>query len=290
MRESKRKQFKGAVLQLGRQEIYATDEAMLRMAREERCPVFPVEGDFRPYKSKYFATDSMNDAKFFRMLGFETVHSIDVSDWEGADFIHDFNRPLPDDAPYLGKYAAVVDGGTLEHIFHVPNALKNIFELLAVGGRVLHQVPVDLFNHGFYNFGTCLFEDFYRTNNFDIDVCAVVATPYSPDPNGPARFVSASAGSQFVRSLSSDTFDGAEHLLFVVATKRADSTGDKIPTQGYYQDAFAKKENFGNNGLVEGDSLLKAAYGKVNTLPVVGNVARRLRNVYARSLVKWDKL
>jgi SAM-dependent methyltransferase len=290
MRESRRRQFTGSVLQLGKQEVWTTDDAMLRMAKKEACPLLTVKGDFKTQKSKFVDSDCMSDVKFFKTLGFSTVHSVDVNSWEGADIIHDLNLPFPPDSPHREKYDVIFDGGTLEHIFHVPNVLKNIYDLLAVGGRIIHQSPVDMFGHGFYNFSTCFFEDFYRANEFEINTCGVVSKPYGRDFNDESRYSAANFDSQFVRSLCEESFDKATHLIVFVATKRACSTGDRIPTQGYFQDAFDEKKNFGNSGLVEGDSLLKSIYGQLRSVPVVSSLARHLRNAYARSLVKWDKL
>ena len=52
---------------------------------------------------------------FLRLLGAEDVVSVDASDYEGASRILDLNEPVPADAE--GAFMAVVDAGSLEHVF-----------------------------------------------------------------------------------------------------------------------------------------------------------------------------
>lgn len=289
-RESKRKPFKGSVLQLGRQEIWSTEKAMLSIASKEGYDLVTVKGDYPLKKSKFVDFMCMDDVQFFKMLGFSSVHSLDVNDFEGADVLYDMNVPIPSESRHLNKYDVIFDGGTLEHVFHVPQFLKNVFDLLAVNGRIIHCSPVDMFNHGFYNFSPCLFEDFYGANNFEINTCWIVKKPYNTHFNGSWYYTVANRNSQFIRSLCADTLDKATHGLFFVATKLSTSTGNIIPTQGYYEDIFCQKENYGNNGLVAGNSPLKSAYTKLRSIPVVNSLARYFRDAYARSRVKWESV
>ena len=289
-RESKRSRFKGSLLQLGRQEIWSSKMAMLSIASKEQYDLVAVENQHPLKKSRFVNCMCMDDVQFFKMLGFSSVHSLDVNDFEGADVLYDMNIPIPFESIHFKKYDVIYDGGTLEHVFHVPNFLKNVFDLLAVNGRVIHYSPVDMFNHGFYNFSPCLFEDFYRANGFEINTCWIVKKSYNKHFNGHCCYTPANRNSQFIRSLCADTLDKATHCLFFVATKLSTSTGNKIPIQGYYEDVFCQKENFGNNGLVAGNSMLKSAYAKVSSVPVVNSLARFCRDLYARSQVKWKSI
>lgn len=90
-------------------------------------------------------------ADFLRLLGAEAVDAVDVSDYEGATVLHDLNEPLGDE--HKGRYTAVVDGGTLEHVFNVTVGLRNAMELVAEGGHLLLCNPANnLLGHGFYQF------------------------------------------------------------------------------------------------------------------------------------------
>src|SRR5262249_60472748 len=66
-------------------------------------------------------------------MGAKQVDALDASDFEGAAIVHDLNEPLP--AHLRSRYDAVIDSGTLEHIFNVPAACASIMDALKVGGH-----------------------------------------------------------------------------------------------------------------------------------------------------------
>ena len=103
-----------------------------------------------------------------KILGTEKVDSFDYSDYEGATHIHDFNEPIIDE--YKGKYSLVIDGGSLEHVFNFPVAIKNLMEMVSVGGTVISSVPVNnQSGHGFYQISPELFfRVFCEENGFEI--------------------------------------------------------------------------------------------------------------------------
>ena len=64
----------------------------------------------------------------------------------------------------------LLDSGTLEHVFHLPNALKSVVELAKVGGRVMLLSPSsNHFDHGFYMFSPTLFYDYFSANGLRIE-------------------------------------------------------------------------------------------------------------------------
>jgi hypothetical protein len=88
---------------------------------------------------------------FFAGLGAQTVDSLDASDFEGASMVHDLNQPIGTDQ--MGRYSVVVDGGTLEHIFDIPTALRSVLSMVAENGHFLSISPVNNeAGHGFYQF------------------------------------------------------------------------------------------------------------------------------------------
>ncbi|MDR2097165.1 MAG: class I SAM-dependent methyltransferase [Spirochaetaceae bacterium] len=87
--------------------------------------------------------------ELFRYFGAETVDSIDNSAYENATIIRDLNVPV--DNSLKNKYSCVWDGGTLEHIFNYPAALKNCMDMVEPGGYLVMQTPANnMFGHGFY--------------------------------------------------------------------------------------------------------------------------------------------
>ena len=63
-------------------------------------------------------------------------------------------------------YDLVYDGGTIEHIFDVKQALQNIMSLPRIGGRVIiHTMANNYFGHGFYQFSPELFYRAFSPEN-----------------------------------------------------------------------------------------------------------------------------
>lgn len=118
--------------------------------------------------------------QMFTCLGATSVHSFDNSRYEGATHLHDFNKELP--PSFRERYTTVLDGGSLEHIFNFPVAIKNCMEMVSVGGHYLGITPANNFmGHGFYQFSPELyFSVFTRVNGFElIDVIAYEDRPKS---------------------------------------------------------------------------------------------------------------
>ncbi|CUJ21996.1 hypothetical protein [Cognatishimia activa] len=98
-----------------------------------------------------------------RKLGFGEMEAMDFSDYEGASILHDLNRPVP--KALHGQFSFIFDGGTIEHVFNVPQALENAFLLLKPGGRF---VSANGFNgwpaHGIYQFNPELVWTYWKRN------------------------------------------------------------------------------------------------------------------------------
>jgi hypothetical protein len=99
-------------------------------------------------------------------LGASFITVLDASPYEGADTIHDMNTPVP--IAWHGKYDAVIDSGSLEHIFNVPVAIANLANMLKVGGTIFVASPANnLMGHGFYQFSPeLMFRVFSEVNGF----------------------------------------------------------------------------------------------------------------------------
>lgn len=120
------------------------------------------KADYRHFDEIYDSnnlTRVANSTEFLHLIGAEEVSSMDISDYEGAEILHDLNQPIGDELKE--KFDVVLDGGLLEHIFNFPVALANAMEMVAVGG---HFVSIgggnNFLGHGFYQFSP---ELFYRT-------------------------------------------------------------------------------------------------------------------------------
>lgn len=83
-----------------------------------------------------------------------------------ADVWLDLNKPL--DGEYVNSANVILNGGTLEHVFDVAQALKNIHAMLKEGGCLIHLVPVSWFNHGYYNFNPMFFREVAAVNKYQL--------------------------------------------------------------------------------------------------------------------------
>jgi hypothetical protein len=106
--------------------------------------------------------------EFFRHLGARTLTSFDMCKYENADVEHDMNVPIRDDQ--VGQFTAVVDAGTLEHVFNLPQAMANCMRMIADGGWFVGVMPSNnVAGHGFYQFSPeLLFRVFDRENGFRV--------------------------------------------------------------------------------------------------------------------------
>jgi len=101
-------------------------------------------------------------------LGAKDIHSFDFSAYEGASHLYDMNREIPDEMKE--RYSVVLDGGSLEHVFNFPVAIKNCMEMLRIDGYYLGITPANNFmGHGFYQFSPEIyFSVFTQQNGFEL--------------------------------------------------------------------------------------------------------------------------
>jgi hypothetical protein len=152
-------------LTIGRQalNLHPGEVGSLRRAWREEFPG-GADGLFQGYRFYDFADDFLR-----RFLGAESVSVMDYSDYEGADLVHDLNQPVP--AALHGRYDAVIDGGSLEHVFNFPVAVSNLMNMTRVGGRIFLTLPANnLCGHGFYQFSPeLMFRVFAASNGFKVE-------------------------------------------------------------------------------------------------------------------------
>jgi SAM-dependent methyltransferase len=132
----------GRMLTLGRQNIY--------LDLSDYARAFQRVGRAPPRSVPEYADD------FFLAIGATQVETLDFSSYEGASLVHDLNQPVP--VEWHQQFDVVFDGGTLEHVFNFPVAIKNCMEMLRPQGRfVAVTMPNNWCGHGFYQFSPELF-------------------------------------------------------------------------------------------------------------------------------------
>jgi SAM-dependent methyltransferase len=225
LREAQRRPFSGRLLTLGRQDAHFDYAFVERAAREFGLGLKPPDHIELSHKPELAEAGRVSDRTLFRALGFSECLSTDYSDFEGADVVLDLNRP---DTPeeLRDRFDVVFDGGTMEHVFHVPNALAHICRSVRVGGRAIHMAPAsNHVDHGFYMFSPTLFWDFYAANGFEIETCQIYR--YWPEHNTePWEVVDYTPG-----SLDRLSFGGLDDGLYGVVYRRVEGPEACAPPQ-----------------------------------------------------------
>ncbi len=237
VREHHRQPFGATILTLGRQGVMVTLEEAQRLIRAEGVqpqklpPGFATQTNI-PAWQRTRERRYISDETFFRLIGVSDVHILDVSAYEGATLIHDLNRPVP--AALHGKFDLIIDGGTLEHVFDIRQALANIALMLAPGGRVIHISPTNNYaNHGFYQLSPTLYLDYYAANCFTgLQGFIAEQDTYLYDRRPWELF---ELNNALGRLISHQPL-----MLFFIAEKTAQSTADVVPIQSFYTKTFER--------------------------------------------------
>ncbi len=116
-----------------------------------------------------FLRENQYGDAYFSLLGATEMHALDKSPYEGATVIHDMNQPTP--SHLRNRYSMVYDGGSLEHVFNVPQALKNCMDMVRVGGHFLQVTVANNFlGHGFWQLSPeLMFRVFSPSNGFRVE-------------------------------------------------------------------------------------------------------------------------
>jgi hypothetical protein len=174
------------VLTLGVQDCYFTREDLECFLKRHGFPCeSPSDSDIE-YTSgfRHLGPDdrqrlakNLHQRTLFRFLGYDPkrVLSLDVTDLEGCDIIHDLNTPVP--SSLHSKFDLVLDAGTIEHVFSLKDAFFNMARMCRLGGLTIHFAPVDMVNHGFVNLNATVFKDFYESNGFERVYLQYIAIP-----------------------------------------------------------------------------------------------------------------
>jgi SAM-dependent methyltransferase len=241
--EARRRPFEGAVLELGKMFVFFTRQELARWAQMHRVPLADVADVGLSHDPALAAQGCLDDRSFFSLLGFARVTSCDASRWEGADILLDLNQPAPEEL--RGRFDVVFEGGTIQHVFHLPRVLQNVHHFLKPGGRVIHGMSPsnNHVDHGFYMYSPTLFYDFYSANRFEINTFYLfdfALAYYVRARLETTRWRIYRYQPGCLDDLSYGRFGNRQAGIFVVATKTEDSTGDAIPQQGFYRDLWRR--------------------------------------------------
>jgi len=156
------------VLTIGRQQLYL-DKNVLQH-------IFLLQGI--DVDAERFLEENKYSEKLFNLFGAQEITSLDYSSYEDADILHDMNLPIPEDL--TERFSVVFDGGCLEHIFNIPQGLKNGMEMVEIGGYFLQVTNANNFmGHGFRQLSPeLLFRVFSPENGFETKAVLLHETSY----------------------------------------------------------------------------------------------------------------
>jgi hypothetical protein len=149
-------------LVFSRQQLYLHAADLETLRREHRTQ-FPAAGELLAnYQFGEYA-----DRLWKELLGAGAVEVLDYSDYEGAGIVHDMNTPIPETLHQ--RFDAVIEAGSLEHIFNFPVAIRNLMLMTKVGGSVFLTTLANNFcGHGFYQFSPeVMYRIFDPENGFE---------------------------------------------------------------------------------------------------------------------------
>ena len=111
--------------------------------------------------------DICDSHDLFMRHGLE-LEVIDRAVYQGCERVVDLNEwsKLGDGGD---GYDLVIDPGTSEHCFNIPQALVNLADAVKVGGCISQALPMAMFNHGYWNVNPVALIDFYEANGFRIE-------------------------------------------------------------------------------------------------------------------------
>ena len=97
---------------------------------------------------------------YLTQLGATEIKSLDVSDFEKAELIHNLNTTVENSlvSKYKSSFDLVLDYGSSEHVFQAAQSISNSINLLRVGGYLNMVLPIcGWLEHGFYQFSPNFF-------------------------------------------------------------------------------------------------------------------------------------
>jgi SAM-dependent methyltransferase len=285
--ECKARPFSGSVLQLGRQDFYFTDNQLMEWAKLHDVALNLKSTTFLNKTGDSVSSKKyIDDITFFNAIGFDSVESCDSSDYESATHVFDLNLPVSDQL--YNKYDVIVDGGTLEHIFNLPQSLTNLYKMLKPGGRIIFISPSsNHVDHGFYMFSPVLFYDYYTANKWKIETARIFEYT-SEHAKDLWNIYDYTPG--VLDHLSFGGFENRGMLgIYFVVTKTKNSVCDINPQQGVFGNAVVRDKDIKLDNSFDTLSFLERFKIILKSLPFLFSFVRFLYRLFLRKGIPIDK-
>lgn len=156
-------------------------------------------------------------SELLRNYGVKDIQVLDLFDAR-ADLRYDMNLPVP--SKEFGRYGAVIDIGSLEHVFDTRQCLENCLSMVRVGGVYCLHTPVKgYYLHGLHTFNPEALLQALALNGFEL-----VYHRYSTDGGAPLD----------------DPAEGENVLIWLVGRKIADGSLFMYPQQRGWKELYAR--------------------------------------------------
>ena len=244
LHEHRHRPIAGDILMLGRQTVYLAPPAAVQLVKDVLGAVRPgAEPEVDPFTTIGKERGTVSDRGFFGLFSEGKVVALDVSDYEGAEIVHDMTAPLP--AALEGRFDFIYNGSCLDNMFDPALALKNMSRLLRPGGRVVHLEHGSLWPGAYLMYSMDWFYDYYVINDW-ADCKAYLAL--WDDVQGPWDLY----GWQPVMQVKDHGVFYGESLVttprhayaIVLAEKGEASTWEKAPLQSKYRPPAVRNDYF----------------------------------------------
>ena len=115
----------------------------------------------------------MTTGEFFQFCGFKTHTDIDYNGKAGI--LADLGKPIP--AKLHGQADLLYDGGVMEHIPNIYQAMCNAMLLVKTGGFYMCCIPINYTGYFewecYYNLNPIIYSEFFGANGFELIQCDV---------------------------------------------------------------------------------------------------------------------
>ena len=266
LKEHIRKPIVGRAAFIGRQTIPLTEEQAIKLIRSEGIEIRNVKAKEDIDTIVGIGKKFIDEVSFFNLFTSLDITFIDVTDYEGAEIVHDMCEPIPVDLK--GKFDFVWNGSCLDNIFNAASAQRHSCDLLAPNGRIITMEMQNSHYGSYCAFSQGWFFDYYAINSFS--EAEVYSCVFKRDRlwNGPYKIYK--PGSE---SSSCTTFPLASDrnpvITLAIATRGTKSTTDLAPIQSHYRP---------NNSVYE------SAYKRFSSPPPLLKVKRTSRVLGKKAL------
>ncbi|WDP89745.1 MAG: hypothetical protein HUN04_08490 [Desulfobacter sp.] len=157
----------GRAATLGTQTLHISYPELIKLMLKQGITFAPLSREtryefFDLYEKQ--SSKTVNANVFLFLMGFDSVINIDILAHTPKAYEYDLGNPVPEEL--WNRFDLILDGCTGHHVFDRLQLFKNINNMLAVGGRVVHTTMLDPLGHvqGLLNLHAMM--RFYESNGY----------------------------------------------------------------------------------------------------------------------------